>query len=76
VGLLRSPPLSVMPVTKTLEFMGSKVIRQRFIWGIGARSLGMLLAHLNDLNWRLIRFAETAIVDFRKDFYRQAKVTV
>ncbi|MGO4893991.1 arginine--tRNA ligase [Flavobacterium sp. W21_SRS_FM6] len=70
VGHLRSTIIGDA-VTKTLEFMGSTVIRQNHMGDWGTQ-FGMLLAHLNDkLAANLV--AETALSDL-EDFYRQAKV--
>ena len=70
VGHLRSTIIGDA-VTKTLEFMGAKVIRQNHMGDWGTQ-FGMLLAHLNDkLAANLV--AETALSDL-EDFYRQAKV--
>jgi arginyl-tRNA synthetase len=70
VGHLRSTIIGDA-VTKTLEFMGSKVIRQNHMGDWGTQ-FGMLLAHLND-KLAANQVAETALSDL-EDFYRQAKV--
>jgi arginyl-tRNA synthetase len=70
VGHLRSTIIGDA-VTKTLEFMGSKVIRQNHMGDWGTQ-FGMLLAHLND-KLATNQVAETALSDL-EDFYRQAKV--
>ena len=70
VGHLRSTIIGDA-VTKTLEFMGAKVIRQNHMGDWGTQ-FGMLLAHLND-KLAANQVAETALSDL-EDFYRQAKI--
>ncbi|WP_340680919.1 arginine--tRNA ligase [Paraglaciecola sp.] len=70
VGHLRSTIIGDA-VTKTLEFMGAKVVRQNHMGDWGTQ-FGMLITHLND---KLAQSgaAETALSDL-EDFYRAAKV--
>lgn len=70
VGHLRSTIIGDA-VSKTLEFMGSKVIRQNHMGDWGTQ-FGMLLAHLND-KLAANQVAETALSDL-EDFYRAAKI--
>ncbi|WP_158968514.1 arginine--tRNA ligase [Paraglaciecola sp. L3A3] len=70
VGHLRSTIIGDA-VTKTLEFLGHKVIRQNHMGDWGTQ-FGMLLAHLND-KLAANEVAETALSDL-EDFYRAAKV--
>ncbi|MDU0355563.1 arginine--tRNA ligase [Paraglaciecola aquimarina] len=70
VGHLRSTIIGDA-VTKTLEFLGHKVIRQNHMGDWGTQ-FGMLLAHLND-KLAANEVAETALSDL-EDFYRAAKI--
>ncbi|WP_068379466.1 arginine--tRNA ligase, partial [Paraglaciecola hydrolytica] len=70
VGHLRSTIIGDA-VTKTLEFMGAKVVRQNHMGDWGTQ-FGMLITHLND------KLAETGVAEAAlsdlEDFYRAAKV--
>lgn len=70
VGHLRSTIIGDA-VTKTLEFLGHKVIRQNHMGDWGTQ-FGMLITHLND-KLAADGVAETALSDL-EDFYRAAKV--
>ena len=70
VGHLRSTIIGDA-VTKALEFMGAKVVRQNHMGDWGTQ-FGMLITHLND-KLAETGVAETALSDL-EDFYRAAKV--